>query len=61
MEKDTPKRKELPRYLADMRKELIIQLGKAGLSTQNIANIFSIGITKGGVHQLIKKNEPKSQ
>ena len=57
MAKDTPKRKELPKYLADMRKDLIVQLGKTGLSTQNIADIFSIGITKGGVHQIIAKTK----
>jgi len=41
-------------YLVEIRNELILDLKKRGLSTQNISVIFSSGLSKGRVSQIIK-------
>ena len=54
---NTQKTKELPVYLAQIRTDLIMQISKLGLSMQNIADIFSLGITRSGVYQIINKDK----
>lgn len=61
MAKETQKTKDFPVYLAEIRRDLIIQISKLGLSMQGISDIFSVGITKGGVHQMIKKEKNKNE
>ena len=55
--KNIKKTKEFPTYLAKIRTDLIIQVNKLGLSMQNISDIFSVGITRTGVHQITSKDK----
>lgn len=49
-------------FLQVVRDELIEQLGRNGYGLQDIADIFSVGITKSRVHQILNKNKvPKGQ
>ena len=58
MDKKQPQIKMLP-YLEKIRIDLVRQLNEYGLSAQSISDIFSVGITKQGIHQMLKKNETK--
>ena len=55
--KQLKKPNELPLFLNEIRRDLILQIGKKGISLQNIADIFSFGISKGRVHQIVKEND----